>query len=211
MAILLSDTFTDTDSTALDDHTMDVGSGWVHFGDALTNLPDADNMYIQSAKALTNGSNIYKVYGADAGQADVVFTVDVTLPNTTNYLAWVSFRVTDRLNWFAAAIERDGGGTPYLQIYEYATGLSARGTPDNMPGATNSTVTLTVTCNGTSLDVQASTGESTSYSSSNNLSATYFGLITYVDGTYTVSGQYDNFLVHTAGAAGSPWYYYSQQ
>jgi hypothetical protein len=89
--VLLRDTFTDSDATEIDAHTMDVGAGW-------TELP-AGTFRIQSNKlAATNAGESNLVIAAEAGQANCTITVDFAVRASGDSTRGVAWRVTDADN-----------------------------------------------------------------------------------------------------------------
>jgi hypothetical protein len=203
MATLLQDTFTDSNGTDLEAHGMTVGGGWTTHAEGGIIDPVWD---IQSNRAHPALATNFLEAEADAGQADVTLTLDLIVPNSTSYFGGATVRWTSDGNYWAVAIERDGSGTPYLAIYELASGtatLKAGGSGVvDVPGATNSTVTMTVTTSGNLISVSLNTAETTSYSSSLYNTATRFGLWGYNGLGYT-GIPIDNFLVESSGGGGA--------
>lgn len=191
--VYLQDFFTGTNGTNLTAHTMDVGPGWTA-GQEITCAVTSTNT-IQSNKAQF-GLGLYTKYFSDAGISDGVASVDLTIPNTNNYLGALLFRYSNCTNYWFLAIERDAGGTPYMGIYEFQASVITLRASVNVTGATNSTLNIKVTLSGNSIVALAGTSETCNYSSSFNATATIFGLWGYDDNTtYTPVIPLDNFLV----------------
>lgn len=187
---LVKDLFTDTNGTNLTAHRMDLGGPWVEYNGAWT---------IQSNKATPPAapSGSYTADAVDAHHPDVMVQASIFIPNATSYFYTLGLRVTDQNNLWAAAVERDGGGTPFLKITERIASVeTTRGTLNFSTTPTNTTITLTAIAAGSLIIVAASTGESISYSSAATLlTGTKHGLFNYNDGTYSGAGTYDNFTI----------------
>jgi acetyl esterase/lipase len=184
----LNDTFTGTDATGLASHTMDTGSGWTVQNGTWT---------IQSNKAV-GSAGTFGVVTADAGAGheNAKVTVDITLPNAAAYEQGVALRVKDSTHFVGVLVGRVGGGTPFLTITEPASAWTvAAKVLVEVPAATNSTVTLTVTIYGSRIKATLSTGESCSWSTSLDFgNSALFGLMSLITGPF-VAGSMDNFKV----------------
>lgn len=178
--VLLRDTFTDTDGVTLAAHTMDVGGGWtMHVG----------TWTVASNKARADGTG-GSVATADAGQANVVVTADVTVDLTSSALNGLVARYTDANNHWIAGVDTGG----QLYVYEMAGGSlvlrasAAHGMTDGQ------TYAFTMTCSGTTIAANAN-GATASYgSASSGLSATRCGPRAGSSTTFRA----DNFEVTTA-------------
>lgn len=188
MATLLSDTFTDTNGTALTSHTMDVGGGWT---------AGTGTFQVQSnAAKKTASSGIHDGVWADAGQADVSLSVDITWQALGDRSLGAALRVTDGTNRWEAYYY---AGTDKIQLDEVTTGSNTTRASASAVGiASGNTYSLTASTSGTSLSVSLN-GKTASYTSSSYQTNTKFGLLDYND---TVS-SFDNFLVTGAAAGGA--------
>jgi len=194
---LLSDTFTDTDATSLSSHTMDVGSGWtLHNGTWVITS--------NKARETATGSTTY-VASAQASNADVTVTADITTPNATAYAGGLGFRITDSSNFWNAVFERDAAGTPYVQLNQVTTGSSTnRGSATLTSAITNATTQLQAVCNAAQIDVYVAGVLKITYASATfNQTTTRHGLAIYRDGSYAEINV-DNFLVESLAASGQP-------
>lgn len=193
MTVVLQDAFTDTNSTSLDAHTMDVGSGWTEHVGAWE---------IQSNAARGPDTTADALASADAGEADVTITVDVNVPNNSTYALGPAGRVVDASNYWVAYAERDGS-TAYLRLVEYTSGAGTIRAEDTFAvNPAGSTITITLALSGTSLTATASTGETCNYTSSQHQSATRHGLWSYTDFGLAL-GSFDNFEVDDGGGGGA--------
>jgi len=192
MAVVLQDTFTDTNSVSLDAHTMDVGAGWTEHTGAWE---------IQSNAARGPDSTADALASADAGEADVTITVDVNVPNNSTYALGPAGRVVDANNYWTAYAER-AEGVSYLRIVEYTSGSPTIRAEDTFAvNPAGSTITITLALSGTSLTATASTGETCNYTSSQHQSATRHGLWSYTAFGLAL-GSFDNFEVDDGGGGG---------
>lgn len=189
----LYDTFTGTDGTSLPSHTMNVGGGWTARQNGLCG--SVSQFTIQSNKAQPPLA-ILGLVTADATVSDYVVSLDLSVPNQNNYLGGIAFRWVDCANYWAAFIERDAAGTPYMAIMESNGGTRSYRATVNVTGATNTTLNIKVTLSGNSIVALAGTGETCNYTSSSFATSTQVGVIGYNDGTtYSPAINVDNFLV----------------
>ena len=110
-AIVLSDTFTDTNNVHIHDHVMDVGAGWTA----------GDDWIISSNKVNCTDTNLASYAVAESGYADAIITLDITIPDSGSYVGGLCFRYQDDTHRWRFWIERDGVGTPYVVLYEDTT------------------------------------------------------------------------------------------
>ena len=110
VATLLEDTFTAGNGIDIDARAMDSGDSWTFAQGTFTegSCLGSGAIEIQSNQAAQGGAD-FCVYASDAGAADVVFTLDMVIPNAANYLNCASVRVTDINNFYLVCIERDAG------------------------------------------------------------------------------------------------------
>jgi hypothetical protein len=114
---LAVDTFTDTNGTLLNAHTMDVGSGWT-----------APNEFVISENKLTNNGSVENAaYRAvtETLKADVEITMSITIPDYGQYLGGILLRYQDNTHYWLCMVERDADGTPYVGLFE--NGSTQRG------------------------------------------------------------------------------------
>ncbi len=195
MATLLSDAFTGSNGTSLSGRAMSgtPGKSWSVLAGTWT--------LNGSNQAVYGGSGApYMVIVSDANAADVVITCDLAVPSATNYLIAIAFRAVDKDNTWFAIIERAGGGTADLKVFDRSSGTDNAGNVSSFSGSVSGTTqTLTITLSGNTINVSctdpghADNAVATTTSATRN-SATKHGLFAYTDGTY-VAGAYDNFLV----------------
>lgn len=194
---LLQDSFTDTNGTALEFHTPTPSGGF-------TWVKENGGVITQIQSNMANGASApggtVNIYYADAAQADVVITLDCVVPSG-NFFCGVTGRGTASSDIWLFGIEDDlVGAQDYIVIYEYTGGTQTIRASANITSVQSSTVTMTVTLNGSSLRLQAGTGD-INYSSSVRVTNTNMGIFTYRAATYTTA-PLDNFLITTIGGGG---------
>lgn len=176
--VLLRDTFTDTDATALAAHTMDVGAGWtVHAGTWVVSGNRATK---------TASNNTHQTASADAGQADV--TAQTTF--TTGTSGGLAARLTDNSNFWGLELAPGGGGT--LKLYENNAGSFTTRASAFPPVTGGQSYELRLSMAGTSLTAFLGGITRFAYSSAFNQGATRHGLWIY--GT---AEAHDDFQVAT--------------
>lgn len=171
--LLVSDTFTDSNGTALTAHTPDidtVGSGWVN---------QSGTYQIDSNAAHRETGPTGSVVAIDAGNADVTVKSDISAKTTSGIVARLS---DDNNYWLGWA--QDG------KLYENnADSLTERADL----GAPTIPNTLELECNGSSITFRAETGLSATYASATfNQTATLHGLRSNDD-----LGIFDDFSVNS--------------
>jgi len=190
VATLLSDTFTDTNGTALASHTMDVGPGWTALSG--TWQINASNQATETAQA-----GVEYHCTSDAGQADVTAQVDVTTPTqgSGNCSCGLYCRGSDQNNGWDVIIERDAGSY-FLGIYERVSGTSTLRASTTLSFTVGTTHTIRAVLSGNSITATVDGANTTSYSpASSNQAVTKFGLENYCDGSNYGPALFDNFLV----------------
>jgi hypothetical protein len=179
----LQDHFTGSNGTRLNAHTMNTGSGWTEAVGTWT---------IQSNKAsesTTAGAQVV----ADAGRPDVLLSVSIDVPNTASYALGFTARYADANNWLRLIIERDGGGTPYLQVGRMLSGSFASLTTSNF-GSSPTGTTVTMTASVIGYDLVLTCGSNViNYTFNVFPLDTKFGLYNYTGSGYT-GGTFDDFL-----------------
>lgn len=194
MATLLQDTFAGINGTDLTLHTMDVGSGW-------SNAAGSIQIQSNAASGAAGVSGAISTYTANAGQADVVVTLDVPVPVVgTNFGAGITVRGTSLSDIWLMALEEDGSG-PYIAIVERTAGVQTnRQQSAGIIGIAGTTVTLTATLNASTIGLSVP-GTSISYgSAATRVTDTHHGIWVFFTGGYTPVSV-DNFLVTGAGGA----------
>lgn len=190
----LQDSFTGVNGTNLTVHTMDVGPGWNTLTGTWTIQSNS-----ASPPANTTDANI----NSDSGKSDGTLTLDCAVPNATDYSLGAVVRQSNASTGYIVAVERDGGATPYIGIFQ--SGTDAQLAVANCTGATNSTVTLTAKLIGSTITLSANTGEScTKTGATTNQTVTKHGLYCFTSFGYT-AGTLDNFLF-VGVPASSPTY-----
>jgi hypothetical protein len=186
MSTLLQCNFTGANGTDLTAYTPDVGAPGTAVGGTWT---------IQSNKAAPPNGSAGAIILWETGASDCVLSCDIAIPSASIYSYVMHFRSVDLNNRWLITLQRDGGGTPHMDITEVTGGVgNVRATTD-VTGLTGTTVTLTLTLNGTSIVPALNTGETTSYSSSVRQTVTTHGLGVYTQGGYDPNGTFDNLLV----------------
>jgi hypothetical protein len=189
MASIATDAFTDTNGTNLNAHTMTSGGlTWDEVGSCLFD--------IQSNKAAHDASSVTGNCMAtiDASDASVANSVDIAVPNATDYAVGIVTRFSDASNYWFARVVRSGGGTPQTEIYDITAGAyDTSCDTDNTSAISGTTITLGVTTNGDTINlyiggVLASTCTTASF----NNTATKHGIMHYTDGTYVNTSTWDN-------------------
>ncbi len=119
LPILASDSFTDTNGTALQDHTMEVGAGWtIHAG----------TWEIQSGKVIkTADDGTHQLASIDVGQSNCT----VRAQHVVQGGGGLAFRITDNNNFLGIQVSGN------YNLYKRDTGtfslLQSAGTADDGP------------------------------------------------------------------------------
>lgn len=173
----LLDHFTDSNSTALGSHTMDIGPGW-----SVSN----GTWQITSNKAVkTDRDGNYDFAFADATAANITLTVDIVFGSSTRAGAVV--RYTDTSNyWMVLAIQLTQG----MALYEVNAGsLVLRASSSATLGAATA-YTLTITARVQTISVTLSDGSMSYGSASFQQSAKKHAMMSWSSGP-----TFDNFQV----------------
>ncbi len=180
--LLVNDTFTDADGTALTSHIMNTGEGWV----------TAANWRI-TGNRLQYNSTLSGLALMNSRLSDFDLSLDISIPNASNYGIGLLFRATDLTHFWRVYIARAAGGTPTIKLLE--------ANPDGIERATANlthevaTKALRVVANDTTITVYWGGTEMYSYTSATTLkTATMCGVITYRNVSY-VDVPTDNFKV----------------
>ncbi len=207
MSVIFSDTFTDTNGTAIGSHDPDVGGGVGAWG-----MLAANAIEIQSNKAKYLSGVAFAIAVADVSDADVQVEVDIDIPNAANYSYGLVVRAVDNANYWIIDLVRESSGNPRMRLVSLVANSYTNHDEDTNVGAiSGTTVNVRVVCNGNTItgyldDVQKVTYGSASFQNT----STKHGIAVYAD--YDNTGAFDNFSVDSSvGVSGSPWYYFSQQ
>lgn len=187
MATLVNDTFTDTNGTALEDHTPDtdsVGWGWGN----LTGTWD-----IQGNKAQPDGvTSAWNHVVIQSGDANATVEVDLTVAGGATSAVRMLVRAIDSTNFWA--IENQTG-TDTLQIYEVLAGVPTSRDSGAATMDAGNTYTLKVVLNGTTITAYWDNVETASYGSASKFSGIpIHGIGSYVGGGFTVV-TFDSFSI----------------
>jgi hypothetical protein len=194
MSTLLQCNFTGTDGTDLTAYTPDVGAAGSAVGGTWT---------IQGNKASPPNGSAGAIFLWETNASDCVLSCVIAIPSASIYSYVMHFRSVDLNNRWLITLQRDGGGTPHMDITEVTSGVGNIRATIDVTGLTGTTVTLTLTLNGTSIVPALNTGETTSYSSSVRQTVTTHGLGVYTQGGYDPNGTFDNLLVTSLVSAPS--------
>ena len=176
---LVSDTFTDSDSTVLSAHTPDidtVGGGWT----AGTGTPD-----IQSNKASSPDDGDVNA-DIDAGNANVIVSADVLIATANDGFIGLAMRYTSTTSKWSLEFS-----TTLLKLVERDTTSTTRASTA-ITVAKDAEHALSATCSGDDFTCTINGGDEITYTSTFNNSVTNHGLF----GGNTAS-TWDNFLVTT--------------
>jgi hypothetical protein len=171
--ILIADTFTDTDAIRLGSHTMNKGTGWVE---------ETGNWEISSnsVKQTTTGGAVYRAI-TQVGIADMDITYTVNFAGL-NFWSGAYFRFADTTHTWRMNVSRDGGGTPYLNVL--CDGVDMAGTVLLGVGFIG-LHTFRIYLKGSIVRIYVDAVlKYEKLDSALNLTATKFGLATYMDGTW---------------------------
>lgn len=175
------DTFTDTNGTSLDAHTMDVGSGWTeHLG----------VWEIQSNEAKTTSVSTLQLATILTLYADAIIEVAVT--TSVNSFLGIAFRFTDTDNAWWAELDAGGDRAVIKERTSATTTLRAE-TAVTIDDAT--TYRLVVILDGDVITVIADDTVRVTYTSSVRNTVKTHGLK-----AYRASEKFDNFAVYPRGA-----------
>lgn len=164
---LISDSFTDADATDLSAHAPDiapVGSAW-----ALFNVGLGDPITIESNKASSGVGAAYSMYAIDAGESDLIITIDIGLAADLN-VAGVIARATDSANYWRFFVNHTNA---YISEVT-ASIVTQRDVAAH--GLAPGTHTLTVTLKGQDMTLDFGAA-SLSYSSAVRQTETLVGLV----------------------------------
>jgi hypothetical protein len=194
MAVIHSDTFTDTNGTSLDAHTADVGGAYDEEGSC--------EWEIQSNKGEYLSGSALCVASTDVSDATVRVSADIGVPNDTNYSVGVMVRGSDASNWWALVISRDSGGTPHLDIVENNAGTTTTRDTENLGAVTGTTQSVVFSVTSGDLFTGTLGATEVTYTSSLHNTNTEIGLFTYTGSPYSADGTWDALSVDSDPAGG---------
>lgn len=188
---VLYDTFTDTNGTNLSSHAMNVGPGWSYFTTGGSN----PTWQIESNQCEETGGGGTVGAVADAGVSDGVMTVSFystqTSPSNFNNGIGCVFRWSDANDFLLV----DMGATEGLTLYKVASGsFTSLGSYSFSPSI-NTTYTVQVVANGTSITVYLNSTSVITVTSNYNQTATKWG----IKGSVVNAHFFTSFLVQSGG------------
>ena len=191
---LLLDTFTDTNGTALTNHTMDIGPGWAtaYSGGTWT---ISNNQATQTANGGSGGAGYMVVSnaGSTATNAGTYCSVQVQTDSSGNnngtLVGWASSNGVTRYQW---AISYYPGNSTIALLNNGVQVASA-----NFTFARNTAYALKMLWDGTHINCYVNGSLLVTYTPSSGPTNTYFGLYEYRStGFWTGASLYDNFMVN---------------
>ena len=102
------DTFTDTNGTSVVAHTMDAGAGWAQL--------TANEIQIYNNKLHEQSESNAEWCYVDSGKADPDISLDIDVPDSTDYYVGIQFRYADGGNYWRCCIRRAGGAAPEIRL-----------------------------------------------------------------------------------------------
>lgn len=170
--LLVHDSFTDANGTALPSHTMDLGSGWTRFKGT-----GGNQMTIQSNKcqSFTDAATEY-AYQAESGVADATIEASMVFGGADNFhLNMLIFRYVDASNYWACRIAGDG----VITLRKYVAGVETIVDTDSVSISAGVAVATSGVLNGDSIAVTVG-GVTVSTTDSFNNTATKHGISSYL-------------------------------
>jgi len=186
---LASDTFTDTNSTALNAHTMDVGSGWTH---------RLGTLQIQSNTATVNTYSSDLAHATtDVGAADGVIDVDVTSFNDGGGVSTAipTWRYVDDSNfWFQQVLVV----TDAIEMYEKTGGSNTLRDSASVTINSGTSYAIKMTLAGNVMTTTLDDANELTYTSASHNTATDHGIFAAQTSTGTPSAPiFDNWIATT--------------
>jgi hypothetical protein len=175
---ILHDTFSDTNGTNLTAHAMNTGPGWT----ANNGRIDVNDNTASAPNAASAS-----VYTANAGLSDVVMTCDLSAGSDNGLV----FRYTDISNHFVLYLNKTSN---QFELYEKVSGTYLLRTSIGVAWNAVTVYTFRVVLEGNSILCYGG-GQSLTYSTANNATATRFGLY---QNAGALAVYADNFKVETA-------------
>jgi hypothetical protein len=193
LAVIDSDTFTDTNGTDLDAHDTDVGTQpWVQLGTCV--------MGISGNKAVWELTSGWCGATVDSSDADVAVEVDIAIPNASDYAYGLFVRFVDGNNYWRVFFYRNSGGTPALNIDENNASTETNRDTDNLGAVSGTTKNLKVTLSGNTINAYVDDVLTSTYTSASHNTATKHGLMIYSG--FDTSGTFDNYSVDSDPSGG---------
>jgi hypothetical protein len=177
IAILAGDTFTGSNGTHLNAHTMDEGSGWT----------ENSGSWAISSNAAVQATNAGAQYIAttDTGDANTRIRARVK-PSAASglHIGGLIGRFSDTSNYWRADITT--GGTPLVRLWEMNGGVQTLRASKAWTNRYQKYVDLEMTLDGNIISVTVDGGYGITYTSSFNNTATKHGITEYRDNTTPV-------------------------
>jgi hypothetical protein len=170
--LVVHDSFTDANGTALPSHTMDLGTGWTRFkGTGLNQVTIQSN----KAQSFTDGATEY-AYSTESGVSDATVEASVVFGGADNFhLNMMILRFTDASNFWACRIAGDG----VITLRKYVGGVETIVDTDAVSVIAGTPIAVSAVLSGTSIAVTAG-GVTVNATDSFNQSATKHGFSTYL-------------------------------
>lgn len=182
ISLLLSDTFTGSDNTRLNVHTMDKGAGWT---EAIGTWNIISN---KARQILTTGLYYYSII--DAGSGDIDCSLDITMPLLAKYIMGITFRyIDDTHNWDTHIQLDTDSANPYIYLGNSGGFVASVVQVTKEPGVAR---TLRVVAFGELVTVYWNGVKVIETTSSYNQTEAKVGLYSYNDAQYGVV-LHDNF------------------
>jgi hypothetical protein len=186
MATLLSDTFTDSNATALTAHTMNVGPGWT---------AQVGTFVIQSNTAQPNSANDGDQVTTDAGQADYTLTCDVVPVNSgpSEYMPQLMVRWTDASNQWIILPTSFGG---LFDLYEVVATVATRKATASFAFSSGTSYSIKIVASGSTISGYVNNALQWAYASATSgQTKAVAGLRTGKSNFPITVCSWDNFLV----------------
>jgi hypothetical protein len=182
--ILAQDTFTDANGTLLQNHTMDLGSGWTRIGTQDVSITSNQISYTVNSPAN---------YQCQGDLVYVSVQLDWLTPASFGAVAMnvgLNTRYTDSNNFYEVVLDAVGA---QFRIDELNAGVFTTRASASFTASTNTTYTIKGVWTGETLTGTVNGGTSISYTTTFNNTETRQGIHVRSDGTNTITC--DNFKV----------------
>lgn len=179
---LVYDTFTDTDTTAIDSHAADIGGTW-------TQDASYGNIQISSNRAVQVAPAGYAQAYIDVGASDVSVTADISFVNTSSVAIYLIARLSNSTDRIVAWIDR---GLNAVKLNAGATALDSQ----SFTVTESSVYEFSLICSGTSITVKIDGTTYISKTSSYNQTETKAGFAFY-DPTLPYPAYIDNLRIES--------------
>jgi hypothetical protein len=207
MAVIIRDEFVDTNGVLLTAHTIapinTPGALW--YGEAIPGLP---TMQIQSSAASPGGINGLRSNYLNALVSDCVLSVDTTTGITDGVDSiYVVFRRVDGSNLWYANLDKGFG----FRLFEVTSGVTTLRASESGKYVADSPYSISVFLSGSSIVcvLSGTRSSSLSYTSSSQLAATKYGILSYQTSLITKSITFDNFRIEAGNAVPAIQHYYT--